>query len=352
MRKITTNVALEEAYLEEMRKNRGIILFGEDVQTGCGASPHMLIQQEMPERLVPMPICEQLLSNAPIGMALSGMRPIAEIGAFEDFLALAHDGITNQAAKVRFWSHGKVQLPVVYVTVGGVGNGCGCNHSQIGEAWLANVPGIKIVIPTTAADHKGLMKTAIRDNDPVLFLINRSQLYLEDEVPEDEDYTIPFGKARIAREGKDVTIVCWQRTYQYVMELMPQFEKAGIDAEVIDPRTLCPFDKETIIESVKKTGRLVVTHEAPYKFGPGAEILAAVFEAVGPEMKAAPVRACTPMTAIPALSPEMKTIVTPARIREAVFKVMGMEIPPEFLAEDNKEYVMEWKTKPADAAEY
>ena len=320
MKKITLNNALDEAYLEEMLRDEDVILFGEDVQTGCGATSHPLLAQNFgPDRLIPMPITEQLICNSAVGMALAGMRPIAELG-FEDFLSLGFDALANQAAKIRFWSHGKVKCPMVVVTCGGVGAGCGCNHSQKAEAWLANVPGLKILCPTTAADTKGMMKAAIRDDDPVLFLVNRSLQYVEDEIPE-EDYIVTLGKARIAKEGKDLTVVCWHRPYTYVMELAEELKEEGIDLEVIDPRSMCPFDKETIITSVRKTGRLLVTHEAPYKFGPCAEIITTVVEEAMDSLKAAPVRACTPMTAIPSLSPEMDTVVTKEQIRKAVYQM-------------------------------
>lgn len=323
MKKITLNNALDEAYLEEMRRDENVILFGEDVRTGCGATSHPLLVPEFGEdRLMPMPITEQLIVNSAVGMALGGMRPIAEL-SFEDFLTLGMDGLVNQAAKVRFWSHGKVSCPMVIVTTGGVGAGCGCNHSQKVEGWISNVPGLKILCPTTAADTKGMMKAAIRDDDPVLFMVNRSLQYVEDEIPEDEDYIVPLGKARIAREGTDLTVVCWHRPYTYVMELAEELAAKGISLEVVDPRSMCPFDKETIIQSVRKTGRLLVTHEAPYKFGPCAEIITSVVEEAMDSLKAAPVRACTPMTAIPSLSPEMETVVTKDQIEQAIYKVMG-----------------------------
>ena len=323
MKKITLNNALDEAYLEEMRRDENVILMGEDIRTGTGATSHPLTVQEFGEdRLMSMPITEQLICNSAVGMALAGMRPVAEL-SFEDFLTLGMDALVNQAAKVRYWSHGKVCCPLVIVTVGGVGAGCGCNHSQKAEGWISNVPGLKVLCPSTAADTKGMMKAAIRDDDPVLFLVNRSLQYVEDEIPEDEDYIVPLGKARIAREGSDVTVVCWHRPYVYVMELAEELAAEGISLEVVDPRSMCPFDKQTIIDSVRKTGRLLVTHEAPYKFGPCAEIITSVVEEAMDSLKAAPVRACTPMTAIPSLSPEMDTVVTKQQIKDAIYKVMG-----------------------------
>ena len=323
MKKLNLFTALDEAYLEEMHRDENVILFGEDVRTGCGATPHPLLAAEFGEdRLMSMPIAEQLIVNSAVGMALGGLRPIAEL-SFEDFVTLGMDALVNQAAKVRFWSHGKVSCPMVVVTTGGVGAGCGCNHSQKVEAWISNVPGLKVLCPSTAADTKGMMKAAIRDDDPVLFLVNRSLEFVEDDVPEDEDYIVPLGKARIAREGSDITVVCWHRPYVYVMELVEELAAEGISLEVIDPRSMCPFDKQTIIDSVRKTGRLLVTHEAPYKFGPCAEIITSVVEEAMDSLKCAPVRACTPMTAIPSLSPEMETVVTKEQIRAAIYKIMG-----------------------------
>ncbi len=324
MKKITMEAAITEALMEECARDPNLIVFGDNSTTGAGLMNHAAFDQAHPDNVINMPVTESMYATAAVGMALAGLRPIAEFD-FQDFLSLGFDGIVNEAAKVRFWSRGKVKVPTVFMAAGGVLAGLGCNHSQQAEAWFANVPGLKICIPSTAADTKGLLKTAIRDNDPVLFLFNRSLTYVADEVPEGE-YTVPMGKARIHREGTDVTIVCWHSAFVYTMELADALEKAGISVEVVEPLTLNPLDTETIFNSVKKTGRLIVSHEAPYKFGAGAEIITQVAEHCKDSLKAEPMRICSPRTAVPSGESEFRTMLKRSDIAKGVFKIMGREM--------------------------
>lgn len=318
MRKITGHQAWDEAVIEEMKRDKNVIYFGEDVTSYMYHTP--ILEAMGPEHIFNMPIAEALIGEVAVGMGIMGMRPIADIN-MSDFFSIAANAVINDAAKVRFWSGGTTDCPVVFTGMHGVLGGMGSTHLQVPTGWFANVPGVKIVLPTTPEDVKGLMKTAIRDNDPVLFLKHNKLDFMEGEVP-DGEYTIPFGKARIAREGSDVTVVCWQLAYCYAMELAEELASEGISLEVIDPRTICPLDKDSILKSVEKTGRLVVAHEEPYKFGPGAEIVSAIAEA-GILMKAPPVRACTPMTCIPALSLEWEAVVNKPQMKAAIYKVMG-----------------------------
>lgn len=325
MKRMTLEAAVTEAFIEERERDPQVIIMGENSTTGAGVMNHAAYDQKFPDSVVNMPVNEALISVSAVGMALAGMKPIAEFD-FQDFMSLGFDGIVNEAAKVRFWSRGKVSLPIVYLAAGGMMAGLGCNHTQQVEAWFANVPGVKICIPTTAADSKGLMKTAIRDTDPVIFLMNRSLCYVEDNVPEGE-YTVPMGKARIAKEGTDVTVVCWHAAYVYTMQLVEELEKDGISVEVIDPLTLNPLDVDTIVKSVKKTGRLIVSHEAPYKFGAGTEIVAQVAEKCRESLKADPRRVCSPRTAVPSGESEFRALLKRSDIAKAIFEMMGKEMP-------------------------
>lgn len=318
MKRMNGHDAFDEALIEEMKRDKNVVYYGEDV-TGYFYHPKVL-EAVGEEQIFNAPIAEALIGETAVGMAIMGMRPVADMN-MNDFFAISANAVINDAAKVRFWSCGTASCPVVFTGMQGVAGGMGSTHTQIPTGWFANVPGVKIVLPSTPADMKGLLKTAIRDNDPVIFLRHNTLDYIEGNVPEGE-YTIPFGQARIAREGTDVTVVCWQIAYKYAMELAEELAEEGISLEVIDPRTICPLDMKTIKQSVLKTGRLVIAHEEPYKFGPGTEMICELMEA-GIELKAPPIRACTPMTAIPALSLEWQAVVNKPQIKNAIYKVMG-----------------------------
>ncbi|MCJ7700664.1 MAG: alpha-ketoacid dehydrogenase subunit beta, partial [Anaerolineales bacterium] len=255
-RKITYSEAIREAMSEEMRQNPDVFLIGEDVGTfgGVWGVSDGMLAEFGEERIRDTPITEAAIVGVGLGAAMMGMRPIAEI-MFGDFLMCAGDQIVNQVAKARFMSGGKANVPLtIRVTTGAPGSAA-AQHSQSPEAWFMNVPGIKIVVPSTPADAKGLLKTALRGNDPVLYFEHKMLYGDSGEVPEDPDFMIPFGKANILREGTDVTVIGVNIMAKKALEAANQLEKEGISVEVIDPRTLVPLDKGSIILSVAKTSR-------------------------------------------------------------------------------------------------
>ncbi len=269
---ITFLQAVSDALREEMRLDEKVFLLGEDmgVYGGCFGVTRGFLEEFGPERVMDTPITENSFSNIAVGAAMAGYRPVVEY-MFSDFILVAFDAIANQAAKQRFMLGGQVQIPVVFRTPAGSGTGAAAQHSQSLEALLCHIPGLKVVMPSTPYDAKGLLKAAIRENNPVAFFEHKLGYAVKGEVPE-EPYIIPIGKADIKRPGKDVTIISYSYTIHKCLEAAKMLEKDGIDAEVLDLRTLCPLDKEAIIESVKKTGRVLITHEAVQKFGVGAEV--------------------------------------------------------------------------------
>ena len=272
MRQITYSQAINEAIREEMRRDPNIVLLGQDIGSYGGAFGvyRDLFEEFGEERVRDGPLSEAATAGFGIGLAIAGMRAIVEI-EFMDFSTLVLDAIVNQAAKMRYFYGGKLKVPVVIRTPAATKLGLGAQHSQSLEAWFMHSPGLRIAMPSTPHDAKGLLKTAIRQDDPVVF-IEHVRLYAsKGEVPEDE-YLEPFGKARIVREGSDVTVVAVAMMVQEAMQAAEELQKEGISAELIDPRTLAPLDRETIVRSVEKTGRLIVTHEAYQTAGIGAEI--------------------------------------------------------------------------------
>lgn len=269
---ITFLQAVSGALREEMRHDEKVFLLGEDmgVYGGCFGVTRGFLEEFGPERVMDTPITENSFSNIAVGAAMAGYRPVVEY-MFSDFILVAFDAIANQAAKQRFMLGGQVQIPVVFRTPAGSGTGAAAQHSQSLEALLCHIPGLKVVMPSTPYDAKGLLKSAIRDNNPVAFFEHKLGYAVKGEVP-DEEYLIPLGKADIKRRGSDITIISYSYTIHKCLEAAKMLEEDGIDAEVLDLRTLCPLDRETIIESAKKTGRVLITHEAVQKFGVGAEV--------------------------------------------------------------------------------
>ena len=279
MRQLTYSEAIREAMVEEMRRDQSVFLMGEDVGifNGVWGVSHDMLAEFGPERIRDTAISEMNIIGSGLGAALVGMRPIVEI-MFGDFLMCAGDQITNQVAKARFMSGGKANVPLtIRITTGAPGSSA-AQHSQSPESWFMNIPGLKIVTPATPADAKGLLKTALRGEDPVLFFEHKMLYAVSGPVPEDVDFMVPFGKASIVRTGKDVTLVGIGIMVQKSLEAAEKLAALGIDAEVVDPRTLVPLDKDTIIQSVAKTGRVVISHEAHRRSGPGAEIAAVIAE--------------------------------------------------------------------------
>ena len=276
MREITYVEAINEALLEEMARDESVFIFGEDIAIGYGGggmfgATRGLVEKFGPDRVIDTPLSEVAIAGAALGAAMVGLRPIAEI-MFGDFLAIIMDQLVNNMAKMRWSLDGKFDVPIVIRTSYGAGIGAGFHHSQSFESWLANVPGLKVVMPSDPADAKGLLKTAIRDNDPVVFMEHKF-LYkrLKGPVP-DGEYLIPLGKGEIKRPGEDVTIIATGNMVRRALEAADALQAKGVSAEVLDPRTILPLDEELIIQSVKKTGRAVIVHEAPTFGGFGGEI--------------------------------------------------------------------------------
>jgi acetoin:2,6-dichlorophenolindophenol oxidoreductase subunit beta len=289
MREITIAQAVIEAQMEEMEKDKNIFLIGLDVgkMGGVLGEDQGLFEKFGPDRVIDAPIGESGYANFALGAAMAGKRPIVEM-QFADFAVLAVDPIGN-GAKQRYCSGGKLTVPMVIRAPQGAGMSAAATHSQCIEGWFMNFPGLKIVMPSNPYDIKGLLKTAIRDNDSVLFLEHKMMYGVKGEVPEGE-YTIPFGQAKIVREGKDVTIIALQAMVSQAMEAADMLKKDGIDVEIIDPRTLIPLDEETIGKSIAKTGKVVIVHEAPKRGGVGGEISAVISEKFFKSLKAPIVR--------------------------------------------------------------
>ena len=263
---------------EELSRDENVFLIGEDIglHGGVFGVTEGLYQKYGFERVKQTPISESAIIGAAIGSSMLGLRPVAEIMYF-DFIATAMDQVINQAAKIRYMSGGQLKLPLVIRTQAGAGRGKAAQHSQYLEALFFHIPGIKIVLPSNPYDAKGMLKTAIRDNDPVLFIENAFLYNLEGEVPED-DYLIPFGQAKVVKEGIDITIVSYSMMLNRCLNAAAELEKKGISVEVIDLRTIQPLDIDTVIYSVKKTNKLLVVHESYKKGGIGAEIASQVME--------------------------------------------------------------------------
>jgi len=272
MRELTFVQAITEALSEELARDERVFLIGEDIGRtgGVFGVTRGLIDKYGPARVRQTPISESAIVGVATGAALLGLRPVAEIMYFS-FITLAMDQIFNQLVKMRYMSDGQLHVPVVIRSQGGGGRGKGPQHSDSVEAWFYHIPGLKIAVPATPYDAKGLLKTAVRDDNPVLFLENAMLYNDKGDVPQ-EDYTVPFGQARIAHAGKDVTVVTYSRMVREALKATGTLETQGISAEVIDLRTLIPLDWETVIGSVKKTGRAVVVHEAYKKGGVGGDI--------------------------------------------------------------------------------
>ncbi len=277
-REMTYANAIKEAMCEEMRRDENVFLLGEDVGRYGGAFGVSvgMFEEFGEERVRDTPISEAAIAGAAAGAAVTGMRPIAEI-MFSDFTTIAMDQLVNQAAKMRYMFGGKAKVPMVLRTPGGSGTGAAAQHSQSLEAWFCHVPGLKVVIPSTPYDAKGLLKAAIRDDNPVMF-IEQKLLYRRKGLVPEEEYVIPLGQADVKLTGTDLTIITYGRMVPLCLEVADHFAKEGVSIEVVDPRTLVPLDKETIIESAKKTGRVLVVHEACKTGGYGAEIASAITE--------------------------------------------------------------------------
>jgi pyruvate/2-oxoglutarate/acetoin dehydrogenase E1 component len=278
MREITFGEAIREALRKEMQKDETIFVLGEDVALHGGdfGVTKGLLEEFGNRRVYDTPISETAIVGLSLGAASVGMRPVAEI-MFSDFLGVCMDQILNQLSKMRYMSGGQVKLPVVIRTAFGAGISAGPQHSQSPEAFFVHIPGLEVVMPSTPYDVKGLLETAIRSDNPVIFFEHKLLYSMKGPVPE-EEYYVPFGKADVKRNGKDVTIFATALMVHKALSAAEKLAKEGISCEIVDPRTLVPLDKEAVISSVKKTGRMVVVHEAWKRCGVGAEIAAMVME--------------------------------------------------------------------------
>src|SRR5690349_18445901 len=278
IRDLTFAQAVREALAEEMRRDAGVCIIGEDVAEAGTPFKVLsgLVNEFGTERVLDTPISEAGFTGLAVGAAMAGLRPVVDI-MFGDFITLTMDQMVNQAAKVHYMSGGKWQVPMVMRTTLGATRRSAAQHSQSLHAWFCHVPGLKVVLPSTPYDAKGLLKTAIRDDNPVVFFEDKMMYRLKGPVPEQE-YTIPLGLADIKRPGKDLTIVATSSMVQVALGAADLLEKAGISAEIIDPRTLWPLDEKTLIESARKTSRVIVMDEGYGRYGAGAELASVIQE--------------------------------------------------------------------------
>jgi pyruvate/2-oxoglutarate/acetoin dehydrogenase E1 component len=276
VRELTMAEAVREALSEEMRRDPSVFIMGEDVAEA--GTPFKVLSGMVEEfgkaRVIDTPISEPGFTGIGVGAAMTGLRPVVDI-MFGDFLTLIMDQLANQAAKVHYMSGGAWKVPMVLRTTLGASRRSAAQHSQSLQAWLSHVPGLKVVLPSTPYDAKGLLKTAIRDDNPVIFFEDKMMFRLKGPVPI-EDYTIPFGLADVKREGEDITIVATSSMVQVALGAAKLLEEIGISAEVVDPRTTWPLDEKTLIESAKKTSRAIVLDEGYEKYGVTAEIASVI----------------------------------------------------------------------------
>jgi len=297
--------ALNQALREEMTRDPDVFLAGEGVGVSIHDSPMLptsgLLEAFGPGRVRDTPVSEAAIAGLAVGAAEAGLKPVIEI-MFNPFFTLASDMIVNHAAKLRYLSGGKSSFPLVVRMKSGAGFGAGCQHSHNLEAWVAHCPGLKVVMPSTPADAKGILKSAVRDPNPVIFIEDMKLYFAPGPVPE-EEYLIPIGRADVKRAGGDVTVVTWSKMLQVAEKAAEQLAGEGIELEIVDLRTLSPLDKETILASVRKTGRLVVLHEATRTGGFGGEVAAVVMEEAFAALKAPLRRVTGPDIPVPASPP-------------------------------------------------
>jgi pyruvate dehydrogenase E1 component beta subunit len=331
-RRLTTAKAIAEAIAQEMARDPGVFVMGEDVGAygGIFGATGGLLEQFGPERIIDTPISETGFIGAGIGAAVEGMRPVVEL-MFVDFYGVCMDQISNHMAKIHYESGGNVKVPMVLMTAVGGGYSDAAQHSQCLWSTFAHLPGMKVVVPSNPYDAKGLMISAIRDDNPVIFMFHKGVMGLPwmaknprsiGPVPE-EAYTVPIGKAAVVHPGKDVTVVSLSLSLQHCIDVAEELTGEGIDAEVIDLRSLVPLDRETVLASVRRTGRLVVVDEDYRSFGLTGELAAIVAETDPTVLKAPMVRVAHPDVPIPYARPlEYELLPTRDRIRDAIRSVL------------------------------
>jgi pyruvate dehydrogenase E1 component beta subunit len=313
-REITFSQATNEALAEEMRRDERVFIIGEDVaETGTPFRVLAgLVDEFGTDRVIDSPISEAGITGICVGAAMTGMRPVVDI-MFGDFITLTMDQMVNQAAKIHYMSGGKLKVPMVLRTTLGATRRSGAQHSQSLHAWVSHIPGLKVVVPSTPYDLKGLLKTAIRDDNPVVFFEDKLSFPLKGPVPE-EEYTIPFGVADIKREGTDISLVALSSMVDVALAAAEQLAEIGLSAEVVDPRTTVPMDRETIIESAKKTSRAIVLDEGYEQYGVTAEIASIIADGAFYYLDA-PVKRMGAMNVPIPFSPPLEDVTVPTAER-------------------------------------
>ena len=310
-RELTFGEAIREALMEELRRDPRVFLIGEDVAEAGTTFKVLtgLVDEFGPQRVIDSPISEPGITGLGVGAAMTGLRPVVDI-MFGDFVGLIMDQMVNQAAKIHYMSGGKLKVPMVLRTTMGAGRRSAAQHSQSLHAWLSHIPGLKVVIPSTPYDAKGLLKSAIRDDNPVAVFEDKMMYrVVKGPVPEGE-YTIPLGVADVKREGEDVTLVATSSMVHVALEAAEQLAEAGISAEVVDPRTLVPLDRETLINSAKKTSRVIVIDEGYEQYGITAEVASVIAEGAFYHLDA-PVRRLGAMNVPVPFSPGLEDLTIP-----------------------------------------
>lgn len=312
MKTMTSEEAMTEALAEEMRRDAAVIAFGE----GTATKNYKLVAEFGPHRVRNTPLAEGIIAGTAAGAAATGLRPVIDL-LFAPFLTFAMDELVNSAGKLRYISGGQFSFPMVTLARTGAGWAVGGQHNHNLEAWFVHAPGLKVVMPSTPADFKGLLKSAIRDENPVMFFADIGLLHTPGEVPEGE-HVVPIGKAAVRREGTDVTLISYAKTVHRCLDAAAALAEKGVSAEVIDLRSLKPLDEETILASVKKTGRAVIVHEASGMAGVGAEIAAILAQKAFGALKAPVMRVTGPDAPAPASYPlEQAFVPSVDRIVEA-----------------------------------
>jgi pyruvate dehydrogenase E1 component beta subunit len=323
-RELTLAQAVNEAFREEMRRDPSIFVIGEDVAEAGTPFKVLagLVDEFGTERVVDSPISEPGITGLALGAAMTGMRPVVDI-MFGDFLTLIMDQVVNQAAKIHYMSGGSLKAPLTVRTTLGATRRSAAQHSQSLHAWVAHIPGLKVALPATPYDAKGLYKSAIRDDNPTILFEDKMMFTQKGPVPE-EEYLIPFGVADVKREGDDVTLIATSSMVYVALDAAKLLEDEGISAEVVDPRTLVPLDRDTLVASAKKTGRVIVVDEGHQSYGASAELAAVVAEGAFWHLDA-PVRRLGAMDVPVPFSPplEDETVPNPARVVETALDLLG-----------------------------
>ncbi len=320
-RELTFAEAIREALAEEMRRDPRVFIIGEDVAEAGTPFKVLagLVEEFGKDRVIDTPISEQGFAGLGVGAAMTGMRPVVDL-MFGDFLTLALDQIVNQAAKVRYMSGGKLKAPIVFRTTLGATRRSAAQHSQSLHAWVSHIPGLEVALPSTPYDAKGLLKTAIRDENPVVFFEDKMMYKLKGPVPTD-DYTIPFGLADVKRAGTDITIVATSSMVQVALGAAKRLDEIGVSAEVIDPRTTFPLDKPALIESAKKTSRALVVDEGYERYGVTAEIASVIADGAFYYLDA-PVKRMGALDVPVPFSPVLEDLTVPTE--QSVFEMAKM----------------------------